>query len=555
MVRSLGRGQFRVTGGLSELRPSPEPEEADGEAGRPFAISGGWAAAPGVDVRPYLAIPPPTLGRSAPPAPPEPPPVEPVPPLLRAALPPPPGAEELPPVLVAPRPAAVLPPTLPRSRAEVAAERAVARGPFRVTYAWAEETPRVPRRAPEPVVPPPVAPPPLVEVVPVVPLTPVLPVATPLPERRPAPPLNLPPSEVGPPGDDLEEDRRIVVSQLARMWLLGRTWTAAPAIALAGPTLPALTGPASGVGLPPSAPVAPARSLPRTPSPPLPAIPLPAGLPPGPPSEPPGAPLAPLVLTPDSAPGTPASGEPRPRRPPVEPPPAGQDAPRALPGPQPIPKVALPGPSPPAVAVESPPLELEEARRTLVSLLARMWLLGRARTGPPGIALPAPKLPAIPGPSPGSVGGVPTPPARAPVGAVPAAPSLPTLPRGPLGRGGGLPPRGPAPSAPPPQVLPLPGTVPPSPSVGGPAPPRPSDRPLPRPVDIDDWHPVSGVASLMVEVASATQGLPRAPPPPTPTPAPPATRAALPARPMHCRHSEGPRQVSRDACRQPRIGR
>lgn len=347
MVRSLARGQFRVTAGWTE-RPvasasGPVVARSGGHAGSPHAPTEDppevWPLSP--PARPFTVarpqayppgpVPPPQIAPAAAPAP---------------EAPPPPVVEE-------PRPEVVAPATAldhyrpgPLSRAELAAERAVARGPFRVTFAWAERV----WPSPAPIVEPSVAPPP------------------------PAPP---------------------------------------PPLLAASPVAPT---------------------------------------------------------------------EPEPSKE------ASDPEPVVAPPPDPTPT-----PSPP------PTGGLDEARRTLVSLLARMWLLRTTASSPSGVALPSPVPPVAPVAPP-------------PVPVAPPAPSEPPVP------------------------APLPGAA---------------ERPFPRPTDLDDRRPLSGLASFLVEVADAVR------PPPRPEPAPAAVpvHSLLPPRPYHCHAPGAHRRVSRDACRQFRVGR
>lgn len=167
----------------------------------------------------------------------------------------------------------------------------------------------------------------------------------------------------------------------------------------------------------------------------------------------------------------------------------------------PGPAVAAAGPLP----VSSPqPSPATGPSRTLVGLLARMWLMraGTAATG--GVAL-----------------------------------------------------AGPAPAGPQP-----PSTAPAPPSLEPPAPPQPPPRPTveevtPRlslpPPDFDDQRPLSGLATFLVEVAEIAH--PSRPRDGGGLPGLRTLRTHIVVRLIHCRSRTPARLVSRDACHQPRYGR
>lgn len=264
---------------------------------------------------------------------------------------------------------------------------------------------------------------------------------------------------------------------------------------------------------PVSAPPAPPSEEPEAPEPPE------SAGPPGPTPVFVGAPRGPLRVTfawPEPTPAPPPLRqeelEPQPTPPPV---PVLEPPVSASPEPSPEGESRRPAPATPpastqegATVPEHPP-ETPEPSRVLVSLLARMWLMrtGTAATG--GVAIPAPASPTVE--------------AAAPVPPVPPAAAARILP--------------PAPTAEPPVLV----------------------REPPRPPDIDDRRPLSGLASFLVEVADVAH--PPEPPPP-PLPQPPPLAVLLPGREhvvivrlVHCHHPIPERPVSRDSCRQPRYGR
>jgi len=224
---------------------------------------------------------------------------------------------------------------------------------------------------------------------------------------------------------------------------------------------------------------------------------------------------------------------------------------------------ATPGPAP------SPPAPSQAApSRTLVGLLARMWLM-RA-TGPTagGLAIGSPPAPSAPSPPSGPGAAVPAPPLApgpatgppgptAPASAEPSLPPAPSLPTSPSVE---VEPSLPAPAAPPAPALPVtdlkPGpTVPPPLPV---APPLPEVRPPP-PVtarrvihtpDVEDRRPLSGLATFLVEVA-AFSNPPHAEVVPTAGPG----RVQVVPRLVHCPYPIPERPVSRDSCHRPRVVR
>lgn len=150
---------------------------------------------------------------------------------------------------------------------------------------------------------------------------------------------------------------------------------------------------------------------------------------------------------------------------------------------------------PPAPA--EPPVE----SRTLVGLLARMWLL-RATDGANGAT-------AIAGPGLVSVDSTKAPVPPPPVPQPPAAPSPPS----------GLP------------------TIPP-------------ERSTLLPPDVDDGRPLGGLATFLIELAEVAH--------PSPPPVPPVNggvRTRVVVRLVHCTSHLPERLVSRDSCHQPRVGR
>lgn len=189
------------------------------------------------------------------------------------------------------------------------------------------------------------------------------------------------------------------------------------------------------------------------------------------------------------------------------------DRPPHAPSPPPEPATA----APPA---ESRPEPATDPSRTLVGLLARMWLLrasnstagGLTLSPPPAPPTPAPSAPATPSPLPEPTAPVPPPP---PV--PPAAPAPPPESRPPL-----LPP-----------------------------------TPVAPPADVDDRRPLSGLASFLVEVAGLAHPAPAPPLSPIPTPLAEVAseRATVVVRLVHCHHRIPERPVSKDACRLPRYGR
>ena len=253
------------------------------------------------------------------------------------------------------------------------------------------------------------------------------------------------------------------------------------------------------------------------------------------------------------------------------------------------PPVELPAPvAAPAEPESPPPSTPEEERkeappspaprsdpsRVLVSLLARMWLMRSNLTPAGGVALPsapplpapvppAPALPAEPAPDHPAVEPGPPPPAGGPSSSeltpgppspdVPSlahdhvAPALPSLPA----------------EEPPRPATPLPTLPVSGPPPGPPLEPAPRLPYEPRPGDVDDRRPVSGVASFLVEVAAASHPA-LAPPPAVPSPAmttpPPTAPPPVPfPRPrmvyqiLHCPHPIPERPASRSSCRQHRV--
>jgi hypothetical protein len=195
------------------------------------------------------------------------------------------------------------------------------------------------------------------------------------------------------------------------------------------------------------------------------------------------------------------------------------------------PSVSPPAPSTPA----SPP----EPSRTLLGLLARMWLLRAASATSGGLALAQPPAPSAPPAS----SGAPAPLAPSAPPSVPPKPPVAVAP----------PPPAPVPS-PSPRLEPVVPVAPPPPTPAPPPSPVPEpasrDRPWPYLPDLDDRHPVSGLASLLAEVAEASH--PSSPPEPILTA---SMRPREVVRLIHCRHPIPERPVSRDTCRQPRVGR
>jgi hypothetical protein len=293
---------------------------------------------------------------------------------------------------------------------------------------------------------------------------------------------------------------------------------------------------------PPRAP--PARELPPAPPPPPPDEPTPRG---GPSGDPPPEAAVPVLgravepPAPPEAPGLPSPPEAEPRRVSTSPTPhdelayagvlpsflwtqleprttvpqdrepaAADDAEPAAPTTteapaskeKPLPEAGPPAPTPPQPAEAAP--AIPEPDRTLVHLMARMWLLRTATAAAGGRAVTSPMSP------------------------VEAARPSPPAPTAPL-------------------ALPLPRLAPPLP----PATPV-VERVAPRLPESDDGRPVSGLASFLVEVAEAV----RPPAPSSSPPGPGGARALLPPRPYHCRHREANgRRTSRDSCSQPRVGR
>jgi hypothetical protein len=212
--------------------------------------------------------------------------------------------------------------------------------------------------------------------------------------------------------------------------------------------------------------------------------------------------------------------EPVPTPTPAEPIPLG-------PGRAPAPEIL---PSAPAETTPSGPASGEpttDPRRTLVALLARMWLVKTSPATAGGITL-APPPPTgeqtSPAGAPAVPGSAPAPPPAAP--ASPAAPLVTPAPTVPL----------PAPA------LPVETT--------------PYERTPARLPDVDDRRPLSGVATFLVEVADLTHPPPRLQAPPAPVGAAiPGAREHVVVRLIHCHAHVPARPVSRDACRRPRLVR
>ncbi len=396
--------------------------------------------------------------------------------------------------------------------------RRAVRPPFRVTFAWAEAPPRTtldrtppePQRAPASEIPPPVvvvpiapvpqsdrpsapelpapAPEPLVPVAPESPVEPTLPVPE-VPAPATVPPLPLMPAAPEEPHlavPELPEPAPIPTAPLIPLSPAGLGLPSGPSVPeppsvlpLAEPAEVPEPGPSAGTLAPVSAST--------------PAEAPPAPSPPSLHSREPGAAPGPTVRASRVSPHDELAYEgvlpsflwtrletPQPDGPATAP--TAPEPPRAAP---PLsPTIAVPHLPEPVPATEAAPTEAE---RTLVNLIARMWLLRNARIAAGGATVGAPAPPSISGPR--SV-------------TVPAGPSSPPV----LAR-------------------------------------------LPEP---EGGRPVGGLATFVVEVADSVR------PPPTPpaTALPPGTPTPLPARPYHCRHRDAaPRRISRDACRQPRVGR
>ena len=198
----------------------------------------------------------------------------------------------------------------------------------------------------------------------------------------------------------------------------------------------------------------------------------------------------------------------------------------------------------PAAAGSSTPAGVDPSR-TLVGLLARMWLM--RSSGPTSGALSTP--PSTPAPSPAAAAalakdvtatalGSQRPPTLAPAPPVsPGGPAVPSVHSAPPG---------------PPPALPLPNERLPPPLAG--------------PADLDDRWPLSGVGTFLVEVAALAP--PPGAPPALPPPSPPATFAASVPQPppgslprarlvfqlVHCPHPIPEQPASRSSCRQRRVG-
>lgn len=217
-------------------------------------------------------------------------------------------------------------------------------------------------------------------------------------------------------------------------------------------------------------------------------------------------PLLDVVLT---APRAPAPG-PRGGEPSSDP--HGFPAPDVSGTPAPI-ELSRPVPDPEPIPAASPrtatPVGGTEGSRTLVGLLARMWLL-RSTVGANGAtALPGPGLVAVDS-------------TAAPVPSAPAPPARPVPP------------------PPTPTVHEPPAVVP------------PVERSTLLPPDVDDGRPLGGLATFLIEFAGIANPAPSAPPA---LPVNGGVRARVVVRLLHCNSHLSERLVSRDSCRQPRVGR
>ncbi len=176
----------------------------------------------------------------------------------------------------------------------------------------------------------------------------------------------------------------------------------------------------------------------------------------------------------------------------------------ALPAPAALALTEGSDPSPPVVAAPENPAapvlaQPPEASRTLVGLLARMWLLRSTVGANSGSAIAGPSLVTVDS-------------TRAPATAPPAPPAAP----------------------------------PPTPPL---SPPFVEHSTL-LPPDVDDRRPMGGLATFLVELAEVAH--------PTPVPMLPpngGSRARVVVRLLHCTSHVPERLVSRDACRLPRVGR
>jgi len=252
------------------------------------------------------------------------------------------------------------------------------------------------------------------------------------------------------------------------------------------------------------------------PCPPAPSIPAPSEIgPERPPPEPelagaPSVPVAPVLA--EAAPSIPV-------------------APVVVESPSPVPEASVIAEPVPPVPVSAP-----GPGRTLLGLLARMWLMRSSAATSGGLTLerPAPAAPSLE-PPPESPPAVTQPPPEPPSEEAVPAPAVP------------IPPPVVSPEATAPIALPSPLPLPLTEPV-----PRPTLREPPSelPPDVDDRHPVSGLASLLMEVAASSRMLPTSGPETTS-----AARTTVVVRLVHCRHPIPDRPVSRDACRQPRVGR
>ncbi len=223
MVRSVARGQFRVTGAWNELAGAPQGEPVEEPAEAPV---------PMLPPHAELALPSPEATDLADPAPPE---------------------DEPPPSPLEPASA---------TATDTPPSRPFPRGQFRVTFGWPEHPPpsspvRPTGRSPETSAPPPPRLSPDVVAVPTV--------APPDAARsHPTPSPSATPATVIAPEAPATEPTRTLASLLARMWLMRAGTSTSQGVALATPSPPSPPEPPLAAPSPPMPPppsIAPALPL------------------------------------------------------------------------------------------------------------------------------------------------------------------------------------------------------------------------------------------------------------------------------------------------------